>query len=344
MAILCSLSVNCASTPLSSSSSSSDNPSPNSKQQTRIILPKEKPLKWSTGTAPGEYGGPPTTTKLRKYWGGEDDPLTSDDFIWNREFMDKMKRIVDDTPDPNLQSVPKEKPSGFLSLNRAMSLDSVEIDLSKELKEPSKRVLELQVEAARRGLLANRPKVAGPKWKLAPTRRELDKWDRAAKATTGGSDVMLRESRKPRGDPKVLAAEARERYLKLKRKLLNLTLGIGGVGVVSAYVSYSPETSLSFGAGFIGSLVYIRMLGNSVDGMADGARGMIKGAISSPRLLVPVALVLIYSRWNGIAVPKYGLMHLDLIPMLLGFFTYKIATFTQAIEEALNILQERRDG
>ncbi|KAF5203060.1 hypothetical protein FRX31_007357 [Thalictrum thalictroides] len=346
MAILNYISVNSASTPISQnpnpSSSSSSVPSP---KQTRIILPKDKPLKWSTGVAPGDYGGPPTTTKLRKYWGTEDDPLTSDDYIWNRKFMGKMKNLIDDSPDSSsLQSpTPKEKPSGFLSLNRSMSLDSVEIDLSKELTEPSKRVLELQVEAARRGLLASRTKTASPKWKLAPTRRELDKWDRAAKAATGGTDVMLRETRKPRGDPKVLAAEAREKYFKLKKRLQNLTWGIGGVGVVSAYISYSPEIAASFGAGFIGSLVYIRMLGNSVDGMADGARGLLKGAISQPRLLVPVALVMIYNRWNGILVPEYGLMHLELIPMLVGFFTYKIATFAQAIEEAMSIMKEKRE-
>lgn len=32
----------------------------------------------------------------------------------------------------------------------------------------------------------------------------------------------------------------------------------------------------SYGAGFIGSLVYMRMLGSSVDSMADGAKGLIK--------------------------------------------------------------------
>lgn len=32
----------------------------------------------------------------------------------------------------------------------------------------------------------------------------------------------------------------------------------------------------SFGAGLVGSLVYIRMLGSTVDSMADGAKGFIK--------------------------------------------------------------------
>lgn len=317
-----------------------DYPDPNEPRQSRIILPNKKPLKWSTGVAPGEYGGPPTKTKLRKYWGGGEDPLTSDGFIWNKDFMSRLKPLVQD-PDAS-SDLPSpsssEEDSGFLSLNRAMSLDSVEIDLSKELAPPPKPVLELQVEAARTGQLATDSAGSlSPKWRFVPTRREQDKWDRASKAATGGSDVLLRDSKKVRGDPKVLAAKSREQYFKLKRKMQFLTLGIGGISVLSAYVSYSSEIAASVGAGLLGSLVYIRMLGSSVDSMADGAKGLMKGAIAQPRLLVPVALVMIYNRWNGILVPEYGFMHLDLIPMLVGFFTYKIATFLQAIEAALTV-------
>ncbi|GJY32862.1 hypothetical protein Tco_0417331 [Tanacetum coccineum] len=52
----------------------------------------------------------------------------------------------------------------------------------------------------------------------------------------------------------------------------NLYLAIGGVGIVSAYFSYTPEIAASFGVGLVGSIVYMRMLGNSMDGMAGGAR------------------------------------------------------------------------
>ncbi|KAI3732102.1 hypothetical protein L1987_63299 [Smallanthus sonchifolius] len=302
---------------------------------TKIILPNKKPQKWSTGVAPGDYGGPPTTTKLRKYWGGEkEDPITSDELIWNRDFMPHMKRLIggsdDSLSDPRLSPV-QEEPSGFLSLNRAMSLDSMEVDLSKKLT-TSNPITQKKIKASQVTNTASR------KWRPAPTRREQDKWDRATKAATGGSDVMFREARRSKGDPKLLAAESREQYKKLKNKMQILTLAIGGVGLVSAYVSYTPEIAASYGAGLVGSLVYMRMLGNSIDGMADGARGVIKGAIGQPRLLVPVALVMIYNRWNGIIVPEYGLMHLELIPMLVGFFTYKIATFTQAIEEAISVV------
>ncbi|KAG6407090.1 hypothetical protein SASPL_130072 [Salvia splendens] len=331
-AVHCCLSVTSAAVP-SSQDSQSPPPQPISRPPTKIILPNKKPEKWSTGVAPGEYGGPPTTTKLRKYWGGEQDPLASDDYLWNKDFMDRMKKLIQDPEDVSKDSTftsVKEEPSGFLSLNRVMSLDNMEVDLSKELAAPSASVVEEQVEE-------QTVRTAGRKWRPAPTRRELDKWDRAAKAASGGSDVMLRESRRARGDPVVLAAQSREQYYKLKNKLQVLTVGIGGVGLVSAYFTYSPEIAASYGAGWLGSLVYMRMLGNSIDSMADGARGVIKGAMAQPRLLVPVVLVMVFNRWNGILVPDYGFMPLDLIPMLVGFFTYKIATFMQAIEEAVNV-------
>ncbi|CDP15934.1 unnamed protein product [Coffea canephora] len=99
-----------------------------------------------------------------------------------------------------------------------------------------------------------------------------------------------------------------------------------------------------YGAGLLGSLAYMRMLGKTVDSMADGAKGLIKGAVGQPRLLVPVVLVMIYDRWNEILVPEYGFMHLELIPMLVGFFTYKIATFFQAIEDTLTVSGEKRQA
>lgn len=86
---------------------------------------------------------------------------------------------------------------------------------------------------------------------------------------------MFREIRRPRGDPEVLAAQSREQYFKvyyfsclyashayrveeyfkivflesllqLKEKLQILTLAIGGVGLVSAYFSYTPEIAARY--------------------------------------------------------------------------------------------------
>ncbi|CAO1945493.1 unnamed protein product [Urochloa humidicola] len=319
----------------------------------KVILPKKKPQKWSTGMAPGEYGGGPATIKPRKYWWGKEDrdPVgNTDDFIWNKDFLPHMERVINGGAgaEPTITRLTPvdEEESGFLSINRAMSLDSVEVDLSRELQAPTRPILQTQVEAARRGRAIGAEDENGAtaaRWRLVPTRREQAKWDRAAKAATGGSDVILRESksRVKQGDPKELAARSREDYLKLKQRLQLLTLGIGGVGVVCAYVSYTPEIAASFGAGLIGSLAYLRMLGTSVDSLAGGTGETVKSAAAQPRLLIPVVLVMMYNRWNGILVPDYGFMHLELIPMLVGFFTYKIATFAQTIQDSIPAVGNR---
>ncbi|KAK6134316.1 hypothetical protein DH2020_031939 [Rehmannia glutinosa] len=355
-AVNCCLSVTSTAVPASQDSSNpSSSPSQPaiSRPPTKIILPDKKPLKWSTGVAPGDYGGPPTTSKLRKYWGGDDDPLASDDYLWNKDFMGRMKKFIQD-PDDDISSDPRFASAkvhllfdiyiiqciylfSFKCFFLELLLMFLEVDLSKELTAPSGSVAEPQVEE-------QSVRSAGRRWRPAPTRREQEKWDRATKAATGGSDVMFRESRRPRGDPEVLAAQSREQYYKLKNKLQVLTLGLGGVGVVSSYFSYSPEIAASYAAGLLGSVAYMRMLGNSIDAMADGARGLIKGAIGQPRLMVPVVLVMLYNRWNGILVPEYGFMHLELIPMLVGFFTYKIATFMQAIEDAVSAVGGKNEA
>jgi hypothetical protein len=74
---------------------------------TRFLKPrKKKILKWSNGTAPGEYGGPPTYINPRKYWGDVSDPITNrNDFIWNKEWLGRV-HIVPAGP-PQVQS-PKQ--------------------------------------------------------------------------------------------------------------------------------------------------------------------------------------------------------------------------------------------
>jgi len=45
--------------------------------------------------------------------------------------------------------------------------------------------------------------------------------------------------------------------------------------------------------------------------------------------------------WFRILVPDYGFMQLELIPMLVGLFTYKIATFAQAIQDSIPAVGNR---
>ncbi|KAL6529463.1 hypothetical protein OROGR_015086 [Orobanche gracilis] len=282
-----------------------------------IILPNKKPLKWSTGVSPGDFGGSLTSAKLRKYWGGDEDPLAFDDYLWNKGLMGSMKKLIQEPDDADdLSSDP-----------RFASHKCLEIDFSKELAAPSESEVEAQIEEQVISRLSRELVEYGglPQQAVGLLRLQL----------VAMYELMLRESRRSRGDPQVLAAQSMEQYYKLKNKLQVLTLGIGGIGVVWSYFSYSPEIAASYGAGLLGSLAYLRMLGNSVDSLADGA-GLIKRAMGQPRLLIPVVLVVLYNRWNGILVPDYGFLPLDLIPMFVGFFTYKMATLLQVVEDVVN--------
>ena len=58
-----------------------------------------------------------------------------------------------------------------------------------------------------------------------------------------------------------------------------------------------------------------------MDGLTTAApsAGSLAG---QPRLLIPIILALSYNRWNTLASEEVGVT-LQLLPMLVGFFTYK---------------------
>lgn len=118
MGVLSYISVNSAATPIPQDPPTTPVPNP---RPTKVILPNKKPLKWSKGMAPGDYGGPPTTTKLRKYWGGEKDPLSSDDFMWNKDFMSRFQRLIQNN-DSSIEATPTKV---FFFFSRCINLCSL---------------------------------------------------------------------------------------------------------------------------------------------------------------------------------------------------------------------------
>lgn len=120
--------------------------------------------------------------------------------------------------------------------------------------------------------------------------------------------------------------EEREQYDRLKQELALWTLGFTAVIFAATYAFYTRETAASYGLGALGGYVYLRLLNRSVESIAsaDGPGG----AAAQPRLLIPVVLVLAFNRWNELKAEEVGL-HLQLLPMLLGFFTYKASVIAK---------------
>jgi ATP synthase protein I len=186
------------------------------------------------------------------------------------------------------------------------------------------------------------PGAVSPSYRLKdlPSRGELRRFARAtrganaaASAVAASANAQLSLSPEERAARDAAAAEATARYEKLKIEFQAWTLGMGLLGSVAAYFSYGPQTAASYAIGASSGLTYLRLLSRSVDSVGGGG-GAAGAALGQPRLLVPVVMALSYNRWNTLYADEYGLA-LELLPMLAGFFTYKMAVIFRQGKELL---------
>ena len=99
------------------------------------------------------------------------------------------------------------------------------------------------------------------------------------------------------------------------------------------------DVAASYGAGALGGLVYLNLLNKTLEGFAGGG-GSAAAAAGQPRLLIPVILTLGYNRYNTLLAADTGLT-LQLLPMLVGFFTYKGAVVAR---QSLALFSELSSG
>ena len=118
------------------------------------------------------------------------------------------------------------------------------------------------------------------------------------------------------------AAEA-VAYEAMKRDLMAWTVGAGVAGTALAAAFYSRDVALSYALGALGGAIYLRLLNKSVDGLGGGG-GLGSASAGPPRLLVPIILAAGSNRYNTLVSASSGIT-LALLPMLVGFFTYKVA-------------------
>jgi ATP synthase protein I len=132
--------------------------------------------------------------------------------------------------------------------------------------------------------------------------------------------------------------EAQAKYDDLKKELYLWTIGLTAFCFGSTVVFYGRDVGASYGVGALGGFLYLRSLSRSMDSFGTGF-----GSVGSPRLLIPVILALGYNRYNTLVAESSGL-HLELLPMLVGFFTYKGALVAKQGLELLDDVFNRNKG
>ncbi|MEC4804473.1 MAG: ATP synthase subunit I [Jaaginema sp. PMC 1079.18] len=109
-------------------------------------------------------------------------------------------------------------------------------------------------------------------------------------------------------------------YYQLKQTLLLGTLGLAGIIFISVWLTYSLNTALNYLLGACFGLVYLRMLAKEVERL-----GVQKSRPGSTRLGLLVGLIIVATQWH----------QLHILPVFLGFLTYKAAIVIYVLQTTL---------
>lgn len=105
-------------------------------------------------------------------------------------------------------------------------------------------------------------------------------------------------------------ADSMQDYYELQNQLLLVIFAMTAIIFMSSWWAYSLNMALNYLLGSITGVVYLRMLARDVEKMSRAKQPLISG-----RLALFVGLIIVATQWN----------QLQIIPIFLGFLTYKAA-------------------
>ncbi|WP_367290946.1 ATP synthase subunit I [Laspinema palackyanum] len=111
-----------------------------------------------------------------------------------------------------------------------------------------------------------------------------------------------------------------DEYQQLKQKLFVFTLVITAVVFVSVWFYYSLNIALNYLIGACTGVVYLRMLARDVERLGNQKQSLSKG-----RLAMFIGLIIVATQWD----------QLQVMPIFLGFLTYKAALLVYVLQTTL---------
>ncbi len=109
-------------------------------------------------------------------------------------------------------------------------------------------------------------------------------------------------------------------YYELQNQLLLVTLAMTAIIFMSTWWAYSLNMAMNYAIGAITGMVYLRMLARDVEKMSGSKQPLISG-----RLGLFVGLMILATQLN----------QLQIIPIFLGFLTYKAAIIVYVLRTTL---------
>jgi len=120
-----------------------------------------------------------------------------------------------------------------------------------------------------------------------------------------------------------------QEYYRLQEILLKYSLLLLGPIFLAVWFFYSLNIALNYLLGAIVGILYLRMLFKDVEKIGVG-----KGRVGSKGLLIFSGLIIVACRWQ----------QLHVIPVFLGFLTYKAAIIVYMFESLLPKKQKLRQS
>jgi ATP synthase protein I len=124
----------------------------------------------------------------------------------------------------------------------------------------------------------------------------------------------------PSDSPVADSSSAMQDYYQLKQTLIWVTLTVTAVVFVSVWITYSLNIALNYFIGACVGVVYLGMLARDVERIGEQ-----KKRIGSNRLAPFIGLIVITTQWH----------QLHIVPIFLGFITYKAAIIIYVVQSTL---------
>ena len=140
----------------------------------------------------------------------------------------------------------------------------------------------------------------------------------SSEQTSDAAQVVDNSVEEPTLPPPVDAAMGE--YYRLQQNLLICTVAFSAVIFFCVWLAYSLPVALNYLIGACGGVVYLRMLARNVANLGRGQQ-----RVGSGRLAIVVGLILVASQWQ----------QLEIMPVFLGFLTYKAALIAYTLWTAV---------
>lgn len=108
-------------------------------------------------------------------------------------------------------------------------------------------------------------------------------------------------------------------FYQLYQKLLVITLVLTGIIFISVWIFYSLNIALNYLIGACTGVVYLRMLAKDVERLGDE-----KKRLSKTRFALFIGLIVLATQWR----------ELQIVPIFLGFLTYKATLLVYMVQTA----------